>query len=396
MLSTTMSKFATFYSIVVALNVIISLGSVLPASASYRSLPLKRDIGKNELVFDEGSFENDTIYYGVCNKPYERTERECTLHRLQANFWEGSPKEDECNILLRSESGGKILPSFAIDSLSKDRAIVRWCERVDDLWPAWKKFQLRFNIIDFSNYEVKTVKRSKDLDEMVASINWNKLRYLKKGDDYEVVLSDKTDIKRLSINAEGVASEVDTWFTRPTYLGHPTNMIPLSTDKGYLFIESIENMLKVAHIQANGQRQNLTHIEGVFSPKLVSSANGLIGVCARVNETMMKCTQFKLGDNEINWFTANILNYDQHRSIYNLPRGEGFLTHITYNIEDKEVLTSPDKYLVKISLDGKAKQFLDPDMNCQLELREFGYKKLSEDVRGNYCLTTACKNLIPG
>uniref|UniRef100_A0ABD2X7F9 Uncharacterized protein n=1 Tax=Trichogramma kaykai TaxID=54128 RepID=A0ABD2X7F9_9HYME len=414
-----MSTLVTFCSIVAALNGIILLGSVSPASA-HQSIALERDIGENFLVFSESAIENTTVYYGICGRAIEQAEKECIVRRVQANFLGGNPKEDECNVVLRSESGGFIaMDVMKIDPLGKNRAIVRWVEDTGRF--NWRnRFHLRFSIVDFSNCQVKTTKVSKDLDQHIKNIIYytkieefkngrlspffdqyfNKPIY-KKGENSFQVLSpdDMVDVNhhtvnRSSIDADGVVAKVDTLLTS---FGHSPGIVPLSEDKDYLLFETPiydypENpSLTVALIQPNGQRQNLTHIENAHTP-LVSLANEVIGICARQNETTVKCTQFKLGDKEINWFSASIV-YEGifcGRTIYNLPRGEGFLTHVNCN---QGYGVSNDKYLVKIGLDGKAKQFVDPDMKCQ-SVKEAGFTKLFEDDRGNYCLSTACAKVV--
>uniref|UniRef100_A0ABD2X4S8 Uncharacterized protein n=1 Tax=Trichogramma kaykai TaxID=54128 RepID=A0ABD2X4S8_9HYME len=125
---------------------------------------------------------------------------------------------------------------------------------------------------------------------------------------------------------------------------------------------------------------------------MISLANGLIDICAKLSQTTMKCTQFKLGDKEINWISASIINYGKEMNMYNLPRGEGFLIYCNINLED---IIVPVKYLVKIGPDGQAKQFLDSDMKyCQH--REFGLRNLYEDDRGNYCLSSTCARMSDG
>ncbi|XP_014234486.1 uncharacterized protein LOC106657465 [Trichogramma pretiosum] len=411
-----MSILVTFLAIIAILNGTILLGLVSPASA-YRSLSLERDIGENYLVFSDGAFENTTVYYGVCGRATEQTEKECIVRRVQANFSGGYPKEDECNIALRSESGGFIRrDEIKIDTLGKDRAIVRWYETPGHFGEKYN--HLRFTIVDFSNCKVKTTELSKDLNQLIKKehspwnkgTNWqfsgylyddfNKPVYLKGEDDFEVVSFDLMDVKKTTVDSEGVASKVDTWLPYPTEPGYEPLILSLSKDKGYLLFEipprnwPENHTLTVALIQPNGQRQNLTHIECTFAP-LVSLANGLIGICAPQNFTMMKCTQFKLGDEEINWFSVSIIldSSGQKRAIYNLPEGEGFLTHFSNNFGQTDVFIG-DKYLLKIGLDGKTKQFLDPDMRCKNEPVEAGFNKIFLDDQGNYCVSTTCVRVL--
>uniref|UniRef100_A0ABD2WHE7 Uncharacterized protein n=1 Tax=Trichogramma kaykai TaxID=54128 RepID=A0ABD2WHE7_9HYME len=201
-------------------------------------------------------------------------------------------------------------------------------------------------------------------------------------------------VDKTLIDAEGVASKVDTWLAYPADLRHPPTILPLSKDKGYLVIEVKGNgrpFMTVALVQPNGQRQNLTHIGCVEYP-VVSLANGLIGLCGleyhdiamQYEDIAMKCTQFKLGEEEINWFS--IITVDTKQAIYNLPRGEGFLIGIAKMHHHEHF--NADKYSLKIGLDGKAKQFVDPDMKC--EDCKFNFDKFFQDDRGNYCLSTVC------
>ncbi|KAL7291199.1 hypothetical protein TKK_0015040 [Trichogramma kaykai] len=120
----------------------------------------------------------------------------------------------------------------------------------------------------------------------------------------------------------------------------------------------MDSLMTVALIQPNGQRQNLTHIKSVKYP-VVSLDNGLVGICAQdmLNDTTMKCTQFKLGDKEINWFSVSSVERIR-------------------------------KYLVKIGLDGKFKQFVDRSPKCNSS--DYSSDKIFKDDRGRYCLSTAC------
>uniref|UniRef100_A0ABD2XH62 Uncharacterized protein n=1 Tax=Trichogramma kaykai TaxID=54128 RepID=A0ABD2XH62_9HYME len=110
------------------------------------------------------------------------------------------------------------------------------------------------------------------------------------------------------------------------------------------------------------------------------------------NETTMKCTQFKLGNKEIDWFSANISVEDLGRSrvMYNLPEGEGFLTVksvVEVNEEDEPFTVG--KYLVKIKLDGKSTQSEDFLTECA-KYQEDRFTKLSETNEGRYRLSGAC------
>uniref|UniRef100_A0ABD2XAZ2 Uncharacterized protein n=1 Tax=Trichogramma kaykai TaxID=54128 RepID=A0ABD2XAZ2_9HYME len=168
-------------------------------------------------------------------------------------------------------------------------------------------------------------------------------------------------------------------------------MFPLSEDKGYLYMEiaqEIRNDVRVtmALIQPNGQRRNLTHyLIPDFSK--ISLDNGLIGICTK-NYTTLKCTQFGPDDEEINWFSTSLIAepYTLH-SMYNLPRGEGFLIFTPFDIDDKHV-TPSSKKLVKIGLDGKAKQYVNTDMGC--ERQPESYEKIFKNGQGNYCVSFEC------
>uniref|UniRef100_A0ABD2WXK6 Uncharacterized protein n=1 Tax=Trichogramma kaykai TaxID=54128 RepID=A0ABD2WXK6_9HYME len=133
------------------------------------------------------------------------------------------------------------------------------------------------------------------------------------------------------------------------------------------------------------QRQNLTH-EQVQNP-VFSLANELIGICGRHNYDTIKCTQFKLGDKEINWFSVINVDQGQVPAIYNLPRDEGILNYMKYNTDNKPDFSS-HRYLLKIGLDGKVKQFVKPDLQCPLAVA-YNFQKIFEDSRGNYCTSFA-------
>uniref|UniRef100_A0ABD2X578 C2H2-type domain-containing protein n=1 Tax=Trichogramma kaykai TaxID=54128 RepID=A0ABD2X578_9HYME len=111
-------------------------------------------------------------------------------------------------------------------------------------------------------------------------------------------------------------------------------------------------------------KANLTYVEDAYLP-LVSLANGMIGICAELNLETMKCTQFELGDKEINWFSANNVDFlsDHEPALYNLPRGEGFLTDIMKDKFGNEATWVLYEYMVKISPDGEVKQFLNPGVS---------------------------------
>ncbi|CAB0044959.1 unnamed protein product [Trichogramma brassicae] len=220
-----------------------------------------------------------SICIDLCDRPLNQTQKPCIAHRVQADFSGAGPKEDQCNVTLRSEGGGNVIPVYTkIDSLGKDRAIVRWFE------------------------------------------------------------------------------------------------------------EQFER----------SQRQNLAHFEDIviYHHPLVSFANGLIGICLRLpTYRTLNCTQFELGDKEINWFSTNIVRGHRDlstRAIYNLPRGEGFLTYVNINkVSNDYFVPEWGKYLIKIGLDGNPKQFLDPDMGCHIE-GEMSFTNIFEDDQGNYCLSTVC------
>ncbi|XP_014226218.1 uncharacterized protein LOC106652014 [Trichogramma pretiosum] len=395
-----MTTFGIFNAVVIALNGLIFpiiLGSVSPAVPTNRTeLSYYPENDKIEIVYSENFIENTTVYYGACDRHSETTQKKCIIRRVRANFWGASPKVDECNVTLHSESGNFITSrDYSITSLGKDRAILKWLEK-----PGQKTnvtSHLRFSIVNFSDCTVKTTKLSEDLDQLdkwipndlvfYESLSDN---YIKGEDDFEVFSFDKMSVNKSSINAEGIASKVGKWLTYPTYLGHLATIFPLSKDQGYLLMEvshSMESLMTVALIQPNGQRQNLTHIKSVNYP-VVSLDNGLIGICAQdmLKDTTMKCTQFKLGDKEINWFSvSNVKRNGRRPAIYNLPMGEGFLMNIfTSDI----YYPSIGKYLVKIGLDGKLKQFVDPSPKCSHS--DYSSDKIFKDDLGRYCLSTAC------
>uniref|UniRef100_A0ABD2X4L8 Uncharacterized protein n=1 Tax=Trichogramma kaykai TaxID=54128 RepID=A0ABD2X4L8_9HYME len=198
-------------------------------------------------------------------------------------------------------------------------------------------------------------------------------------------------IDKYSINTEGIVSKVDN--SQLTYpLDFPVKegigmlMFPLPEDKGYLYMEiahEIRNDVRVtmALIQPNFQRRNLTHYLIPDFSKF-SLDNGLIGICTQ-NYTTLKCTQFGPDDEEINWFSTSLIAepYTLH-SMYNLPKGEGFLISTLFDIDDKNV-TPSSKKLVKIGLDGKTKHYVNTDMGC--ERQPESYEKIFKDGQGNYC-----------
>ncbi|KAL7300654.1 hypothetical protein TKK_0006638 [Trichogramma kaykai] len=399
-----MSRLGTFCAIVAALCGLLLLGSIEPASAS-RVLSLQRDIGDKDLLYNvENSVESiTTVYYGSWDRLYDISQlahREGLVRRVQASFSGVEPKEDECWVILDSHHGAYISPDHVkVESLGKDRAIVRWVEL-----HGGRRYHLHFSIVDFSNCRVKRetteLPEGEDIDKLVD-------KYVKGEDDFEVVMLNGTSVSRLSVDAQGVASKIDTLLNYQSDGHNEPRIFPLAKGEGYLFIEvpphssTEKDSMTVSHIQPDGQKQYLTAIDEAYFPS-VSLANGLIGICALRNVTTMKCTQFKLGDKDINWFSASLPNTElswSERVIYNLPRGEGFLTHVRGNegLEKSSLDSMGDKYLVKIGLDGKAKQFLDPEMRCRyvsLGVQETGLLKISEDERGNYCLSTVCVKRI--
>uniref|UniRef100_A0ABD2X4Q5 Uncharacterized protein n=1 Tax=Trichogramma kaykai TaxID=54128 RepID=A0ABD2X4Q5_9HYME len=80
----------------------------------------------------------------------------------------------------------------------------------------------------------------------------------------------------------------------------------------------------------------------------------------------------------------------EKRALYNLPRGEGFLTDVIENKFGKRDTRLVDKFMVKIGLDGKVKQFLNPGLECPNRSQERGSLKFFEDNLGNYCVSTTC------
>uniref|UniRef100_A0ABD2XCE4 Uncharacterized protein n=1 Tax=Trichogramma kaykai TaxID=54128 RepID=A0ABD2XCE4_9HYME len=438
-----MSSLAMSCAIVASLIGIILLGSITPASA-YRSLYLHRDLTNDFITFSESAFENTTLYYATCenslllrNVFYPKWKK-CVLHRVQANFEGGSPKVDSCKFNLHA-AGPKafVVRGFSkIDPLGKDRAIVRWAVSDDPFKPP----HLYFTVVNFSNCEVEWSSRSDEKDQVIRnkyfereakSVNgvfrvfFSDYRpdyshnrefdwpiYLKGEDDFEILLikdADRldevksVDVLKLPFETELFAEETEPWFTYAPKYSNPVvpYFFPLSKSEGHLFIaieETRENCnydedchsMTVALVQPNGQRQNLTRIEGFdfYSEPMVSLANGMIGICAQQTFTTMQCTQFRLDDKQIKWFSTSIIweqkSLGLKRGIYNLPRGEGFLTHVVSNVDNLV-----DKYLLKIGLDGKVKQFLEPGMRCRINV-EAGFNKIFEDDRGNYCVSSVC------
>ncbi|CAB0030361.1 unnamed protein product [Trichogramma brassicae] len=162
-----MSKFWTFCTIFAALYSIIVVGSVSPLKRLSKGMSFCT-LGENDLVLSESGVEYHTVYYALCDRSIEATKRECTLYR---NKFYG--KDAECNITLRSESGGIILTNLiAIEPLGRDRAIVRWFERkfTPFMYFYNKSFDtshLRFSIVNLTNCKVKTTKLSEDLDRLI-------------------------------------------------------------------------------------------------------------------------------------------------------------------------------------------------------------------------------------
>uniref|UniRef100_A0ABD2WR96 Uncharacterized protein n=1 Tax=Trichogramma kaykai TaxID=54128 RepID=A0ABD2WR96_9HYME len=398
-----MSTFWTFSAIFAALYGIIIVSSVSLLTILDEATFIDR-WGENHLVLSESGVENTTIYYALCDRYMQgRGKKGCTLYRNKVYS-----EDAKCNITLRFESGrASLIPThlITIEPLGKDRAIVSWFVR--EYTPEMHLYNksivtshLRLSIVNFSNCKIKTTKVSEDLNRLIMSKNdyklgFAKLRYLKGEDEFEVLSASMGKVYRSSIDAEGVASPVDTLLTYPEDVLVEPLIVPLSKDKGYLFIESPsphligKKEMAVALIQPNGQRENLTRIEGVDSP-LVSLVNGLIGICARQNETTMKCTQFKLGDKEIDWFSANISCEDYVGCpgiIYNLPEGEGFLT--VKSVARSLFPFIVDEYPVKIGLDGKPTQLVFSRMGCAKN-QDHLFTKLSQDDEGHYRLSSAC------
>ncbi|CAB0030039.1 unnamed protein product, partial [Trichogramma brassicae] len=75
----------------------------------------------------------------------------------------------------------------------------------------------------------------------------------------------------------------------------------------------------------------------------------------------------------------------EKRAIYNLPRGEGFLTYGVYDFGDQKI--TQDKYLVKFGTDEED-TYLDPNTECEPE--EAGLNNIFEDDKGHYCVSTTC------
>ncbi|CAB0034487.1 unnamed protein product [Trichogramma brassicae] len=257
---------ATVCAIVAALNGIILPCSASPASV-LQSASFKREFFTNQVELSGITVENTTVYYAYCDRLGETTEKNCTIHRRGADL---TSKQDKCDITLRSESGGIIKTDLIkIEPFGKDRVIVRWLEGI-----ALK--HLRFSIVNFSDCKVKSTKLSEDLDRLIMAVNndyeFNELTYLKGDDDFEVVLShvfwlndDLGIIHRSSIDAEGVASKVDTLVSYPgrrTFMTVP-HIFPLSKDKGYLVVDMVYHyngpkLITVAHVQSNGNGE--THV----------------------------------------------------------------------------------------------------------------------------------------
>ncbi|XP_014222024.1 uncharacterized protein LOC106649235 [Trichogramma pretiosum] len=443
-----MTTLATsFVAIVAVLNGIILLGSISPVSA-IRSLSFKRELGKDFLLFSPSAVKNSTVYYGVCDgdgKYEDKSRLDCVLYRVKGDF-SGDTKEDKCDLTIQCEFRGILITELIkIDPLGRDRAIVRWVERVG--WKKPFKHRFRLSIVDFSNCKVTTTSASQDLDRLMeghiidersrsevvkgidnvnfkyddpARFDYNWPMYQKGEDDFEIVSIlygdelvsnessiDYVEVLTASIGADGVVAKVDTLL--PRTFPPPTLLIyPLSKDQGYLYITTSEspedlrccNNMTVALIQPDGQRRNLTSIQNVFRVGYasVSLANGMIGICVPQNYTTTQCTQFRLDDQEIKWFPVGLYTENPYyisgnrRDIYNLPRGEGFLTK---NARDIFKLTDP--YLLKIGLDGKVKQLLYPEIYCKgddweplKDNIEAAFNKIFEDDRGNYCLSTTC------
>ncbi|CAB0030030.1 unnamed protein product [Trichogramma brassicae] len=250
--------------------------------STHRSSSHERDVGENSVVFS--GLENTTVYYGECGdiQSVNRTQQECLLRRVQLNHSRVGPaKEDECKITLSSESGGIVEADLIeIEPLDKKRAIVSWFETTLN---RFEPYRLRLSVVDFCNCKIKTTKLSKDLDKLIENSNgpyrncllysligigdrrscgvdkkFNKLKYLKGEDDFEVVSEGWDKVYRSSIDSQGVASKVDTLLTYPEDALVEPLIVPLSKDKGYLFIEtSFYNgpnkiLITVALVQSNG------------------------------------------------------------------------------------------------------------------------------------------------
>uniref|UniRef100_A0ABD2WHH1 Uncharacterized protein n=1 Tax=Trichogramma kaykai TaxID=54128 RepID=A0ABD2WHH1_9HYME len=402
---TTMTTFAKFCAVVAALNGVILLGSVSSASAQRNlSFEVERD-GTSYMAYAERSFENTSfVYYSSCKYPGEP--KKCLVHRVQNSFSEGGPiKDDKCIVELHPESGSQFWDiERAIAPMGMDRAILCWMEQTEK-HGSRRTYRLRFSIVNFSDCKVKTTTLPEDIDiekimpyydyssfhrRVISSISF------KEEDDFDVILFDSVSIHKYSINAEGDVSEVDN-----SRLADPITiwdkgsriMLPLSEDKGYLLMESFDApgrsatwRMGMSLIQPNGRRRNLIHFLMRRFTRL-SLDNGLIGFCDAENETL-KCTQFKPDEEEINWFSVSlIVDPWATESVYNLPKGEGFLIFTVSDIGDRNY-TSNDKQLVKIGLDGKPKQFVNTDMRCR---EHSEYEKIFRDRWGNYCVSIECR-----
>uniref|UniRef100_A0ABD2XNL4 Major facilitator superfamily (MFS) profile domain-containing protein n=1 Tax=Trichogramma kaykai TaxID=54128 RepID=A0ABD2XNL4_9HYME len=423
-------------------NVSIEFWKPKKLRISITRFSFERELGKNFIKLSPSAVENSSVYYGVCADGDTVRRLDCVLYRVTGDFYGGSPKEDKCPFTIKSELrfGGQLILQFIkIDSLGRDRAIVRWAEEVGD--PKRAEHRFRLAIVDFSNCKVTLTNPSLDLDRLIEgkkikskirrSTLWGGFRntfyvsddpvkfdhnwpLCQKGeDDFEIVsivydeksfsnnsISTHFEVLRASIDADGVVAKVDTLL--PRTLSTPVVLVhPLSKDHGYLYIASESTVYKqrstmtVALIQPNGQRRNLTQVQNVYHVGYasISLANGMIGICVPQNYTMTLCTQFRLDDQEIKWFPVSLYMENLYsvgevkRLIYNLPQGEGFLTEIA----DTGIYPNyVDKYLLKIGLDGKVKQFLDPDMCCKLYKTAVAVNNIFEDDRGNYCVTLAC------
>uniref|UniRef100_A0ABD2X611 Uncharacterized protein n=1 Tax=Trichogramma kaykai TaxID=54128 RepID=A0ABD2X611_9HYME len=267
---------------VFVLAVLESISADYPVPVSTdRSSSHERDVADNYAVFS--ALENTTVYYSECDdQDVNRTQTECLLRRVQLNYSRVGPaKEDECKITLSSESGGIVEADLIeIEPLDKKRAIVTWYETTLN---RFEPYRLRLSVVDFCNCKVKTTKLSRDLDKLIENSNgpyrncllysligigdrrscgvdkkFNKLKYLTGEDDFEVVSEGWDKVYRSSIDSHGVASKVDTLITYPEDALVEPLIVPLSKDKGYLFIEtSFHNgpskiLITVALVQSNG------------------------------------------------------------------------------------------------------------------------------------------------
>uniref|UniRef100_A0ABD2X9F9 Uncharacterized protein n=1 Tax=Trichogramma kaykai TaxID=54128 RepID=A0ABD2X9F9_9HYME len=205
-----MSNLATrFFAIVAALN------GIIVVSSSSRSLSLRRDIGSKDLLYNSpNSVENiTTVYYGSCDRFTDDDPdwlRECSIRRVQASFSpDVNPIEDECNITLLcdSEAGWIDTDRIRINSLSRDRAVVRWHEEEANLEDDTRRYRPRFSVVDFSDCRVKTTKLPESQRRVYSLIN----EYAKGEGDFEVATLDGPRFSRLTIDAEGViTSKIDT------------------------------------------------------------------------------------------------------------------------------------------------------------------------------------------